>query len=218
MDSNPRNPTPFNARITTLLDPTGSSNILAGHKDIGSVDGDSDLSADAVGGYLWDEAVRAGKSLRHYGFYTDYTYYFVPPPLFIPISRTPFADRIPQGPALRPTLRRFNDIYYRGFDMSVPDSYHYEEWKREFDQYVANRNLPALELLSLPLDHFGSFGGNVGGLNTPELQMQTTISRWDALFRPSRIHLTGRTPRSSSWRTTRRTVPTTWMRTAPRDM
>ena len=171
MENNPKNPTQFNARITTLLDPSGSSSILPGSKDIGSVDGDSDVSPGAVGGYLWDEAVRAGKTLRHYGFYTDYTYYFVPPPLFIPISRTPFADRIPQGPALRPTLRRSNDVYYRGFDMSVPDSYHYEEWKREFDEYVARRNLPALQILSLPLDHFGSFGSNVGRLNTPELQI-----------------------------------------------
>jgi DNA-binding beta-propeller fold protein YncE len=171
MPSDSKNPTQFNSRITTLLDPSGSSNILPGPKDIGSVDGDSDLSADTVGGYLWDEAVRAGRTLRHYGFYTDYTYYFVPPPLFIPISRTPFTDHLPQGPALRPTLRKYNDVYYRGFDMSVPDSYHFEEWKREFDQYVADRNLPALEILSLPLDHFGSFGSNVGGLDTPERQI-----------------------------------------------
>jgi len=171
MDDAPENPTQFNTRITHLLDPTGSSDILPGRKDIGSVDGDSDLSASAVGGYLWDEAVREGKSLRHYGFYTDYTYYFVPPPLYIPVSRTPFQDGIPQGPPLRPTLRDYNDVYYRGFDLSVPDSYHYEEWKREFDQYVANRNLPALEIMSLPLDHFGSFGSNVGGLNTPSLEI-----------------------------------------------
>jgi YVTN family beta-propeller protein len=95
MADSPKNPTQFNARITTLLDPTGSSNILPGRKDIGSVDGDSELSPDALGGYLWDEAVREGKTLRHYGFYTDYTYYSVPPPLYIPISRTPFKDNIP---------------------------------------------------------------------------------------------------------------------------
>jgi YVTN family beta-propeller protein len=171
MQDSPKNPTQFNARITTLLDPTGSSNILPGRKDIGSVDGDSELSPDAVGGYLWDEAARAGKTLRHYGFYTDYTYYSVPPPLYIPISRTPYKDQIPQGPPLRPTLREFNDVYYRGFDLSVPDSYHYEEWKREFDNYVAQGNLPALEIMSLPLDHFGSFGSNVGGLNTPSLEI-----------------------------------------------
>jgi hypothetical protein len=45
----------------------------------------------------------------------------VPAPLYIPISRTPFKDGIPQGPPLRPTLRDYNDIYYRGFDLSVPD-------------------------------------------------------------------------------------------------
>jgi YVTN family beta-propeller protein len=171
MQDTPKNPTQFNARITTLLDPTGSSSILPGSKDIGSVDGDSELSPDAVGGYLWDAAAREGKTLRHYGFYTDYTYYYVPPPLYIPISHTPFKDKIPQGPPLRPTLRDFNDVYYRGFDLSVPDSYHYEEWKREFDGYVANGNLPALEIMSLPLDHFGSFGSNVGGLQTPALEI-----------------------------------------------
>jgi YVTN family beta-propeller protein len=171
MADHPQNPTQFSARITTLLDPTGSSDILPERKDIGSVDGDNDLSADSLGGYLWDEAAREGKTLRHYGFYTDYTYYFVPPPLYIPISRTPFKDKIPQGPPLRPSLRQFNDVYYRGFDLSVPDRYHYEEWKREFDGYVANENLPALEILSLPLDHFGSFSSNVGGLRTPELEI-----------------------------------------------
>jgi YVTN family beta-propeller protein len=171
MADHPQNPTQFNARITTLLDPTGSSDILPGRKDIGSVDGDDELSADALGGYLWDEAAREGMTLRHYGFYTDYTYYSVPPPLYIPISRTPFKDNIPQGPVLRPSLKQFNDVYYRGFDLSVPDRYHYEEWKREFDGYVANGNLPALEIMSLPLDHFGSFGSNVGGLQTPELEI-----------------------------------------------
>ena len=161
----------FTTRITTLLDPTGQSSILPGPKDIGAGDGDGDLSRGALGGYLWDEALRSGVSLRHYGFYTDYTYYSVSPPLYIPISRTPFASNIPQGPPLKPALRDVNDVYYRGFDLSVPDRYHYEEWKREFDQYVANGNLPALEIMSLPLDHFGSFGSNVGGLNTPTLEI-----------------------------------------------
>ena len=171
MQDAPKNPDQFNARITTLLDPSGKSSILSGQKDIGSVEDDGNLSAGAVGGYLWDEAIREGKSLRHYGFYTDYTYYFVPAPLYIPISRTPFNEGIPQGPPLKPSLRNFNDVYYRGFDLSVPDSFHFEEWKREFDQYLAHNNLPALEIMSLPLDHFGSFGSNVGGLNTPSLQI-----------------------------------------------
>ena len=96
----------FTERLTALLDPSGSSNILPGPKDIGATVGDGDLSSEALGGYLWDEAQRRGKTLRHYGFYTDYTYYSVPPPLFIPISRTPYASHIPQGPPLKPALRQ----------------------------------------------------------------------------------------------------------------
>lgn len=137
---------------------------------IGGTKGDGDLSPDSLGGYLWDEALRGNKTLSHYGFYTDYTYNSVPPPLFIPISRSPFADKIPQGPPLKPSLRDVNDVYYRGFDMNVPDRYCSEEWKREFDNYVKNDNLPQLEIIGLQLDHTGSFSTNVGGLNTPELE------------------------------------------------
>jgi YVTN family beta-propeller protein len=50
MPNTAKNPTQFTTRLTELLDPTGSSNILPGRKDIGSVDGDSDDSAGALGG------------------------------------------------------------------------------------------------------------------------------------------------------------------------
>jgi hypothetical protein len=169
-DGTPK-PTQFNTRVTTLVDPSGDSDILPGSKDIGAADGDGDLAENAVGGYIWDAALRAGKTLRHHGYFTDYTYYFVPPPLYIPISRTPFASHIPQGPPLKPSLQNHNDIYYRGFDLNVPDRYHYEEWLREFNGYVANGSLPNLEVMSLPLDHTGCEGSNVGGLSTPALQL-----------------------------------------------
>jgi hypothetical protein len=51
---------------------------------------------------------------------TRTTYYSVPPSLYIPKSRTPFAAHIPQGPPLKPALRDVNDVFYRGFDLSVP--------------------------------------------------------------------------------------------------
>ena len=164
-------PSPFTVRFTTLEDPSGSSSILPGRKDIASGDGDGDLSPEQVGGYIWDNVLRAGKTLRHYGYFTDYTYYSVPAPLYIPISRTPYASHIPQGPPVKKSLLDTSDLYYRGFDLNVPDTYHYEEWKREFDGYVANNNLPSFEIMSLPLDHTGSFGSNVGGLSTPTLDI-----------------------------------------------
>jgi YVTN family beta-propeller protein len=171
----PENATPanqFTTRITTLIDPTGKSGILPGPRDIAAAEGDSDAAPEALGGYLWDEAIRKGLSVRHYGYFTDENYYNPREGRFyIPIRRKPFPNH-PQGPPLKRTLAKgVNDIYYRGFDLKVPDDYHYEEWLREFKQYVANNNLPALEILSLPLDHTGDFESNVGGLKTPTLQI-----------------------------------------------
>ena len=166
-------PSQFTERITHLIDPTGASDILPGTRDISTAENEGELNPAAVGGYLWDEAVRSGKVVRHYGYFTDENYYYIQgDPLYIPIDRYPYQHNVPQGPPLTPTLAKgVNDPYYRGFDMSVPDRYHYEEWKREFDHYVAKGNLPDLQVMSLPLDHTGSFDSNVGGLNTPSLQV-----------------------------------------------
>ena len=68
-------------------------------------------------------------------------------------------------------LSPFTDPYFRGFDQSFPDYFLYTEWKREFDGYVAGKNLPNLTLLRLPHDHTGNFGTAINGVNTPELQI-----------------------------------------------
>jgi phosphoesterase family protein len=64
----------------------------------------------------------------------------------------------------------FTDVYFRGYDQNYPDLWRYNEWKREFDQYVANRNLPSLSLVRISHDHMGSFGTALAGVNTPETQ------------------------------------------------
>ncbi|HTU82701.1 MAG TPA: bifunctional YncE family protein/alkaline phosphatase family protein [Candidatus Acidoferrales bacterium] len=151
--------TPFGARLTTLLDPSGSSAILPGTRDV------------AATGYVWDAARRAGKSVRHYGLYTDQTYYTIGVPFYIPIVRAAYAKRALQSPPVQPSLRGITDRYYRGWDLNVPDRYRYEEWKREFDGYVRRGDLPDFEAVCLMMDHFGNFATNVGGLNTPYLQM-----------------------------------------------
>ncbi|MFY9719718.1 MAG: hypothetical protein WAK16_08735, partial [Candidatus Cybelea sp.] len=149
----------FDARITTLLDPSGSSTILSGTKNV------------AETGYIWDAVLRAGKSLRHYGMYADATYYQMGAPLYIPIVRDAYAQRARQAAPERPALFGHTDPYYRGWDLNTPDRYRYEEWKREFDGYVRNGNLPAFEAVCLMMDHFGQFKTNVAGLNTPYLEM-----------------------------------------------
>ena len=58
---------------------------------------------------------------------------------------------------LDPALAPFTDVYFRGYDQNYPDLWRYNEWKREFDQFVANGNLPSLSLVRISHDHMGSF-------------------------------------------------------------
>ncbi|MGH8614527.1 MAG: bifunctional YncE family protein/alkaline phosphatase family protein, partial [Gammaproteobacteria bacterium] len=127
----------------------------------------------AGAGYLWDAALRKGLTVRNYGFYGDLARYFVAldDPLFIPLARSPFAEGIVQFIASNPSLHAISDPYFRGYDMKYPDYWRFKEWEREFDQYVANGNLPNLSLVRLPHDHFGEFETAIDGVNTVETQM-----------------------------------------------
>jgi hypothetical protein len=63
------------------------------------------------------------------------------------------------------------DPYFRAYDQTYPDVWRFNEWNREFQQFVANGNLPTLEMIrGLSHDHTGSFSSALGGVNTPELQ------------------------------------------------
>jgi len=172
-------PSPSTVRITTLIDPTGGSSIEPGSKDITASQGADDLDPDALGGYIWDTVLRAGKTVRHYGLYADENYYVVPsaptaPPsmqLYIPIVRDAFAEKVVQAVPVRPSLMGRTDLYYRGWDLNTPDQYRYEEWKREFNQYVQNGNLPNFEMVDFMEDHFGNFSTNAATLENPLSQM-----------------------------------------------
>lgn len=184
-DSDP-NPSQFTVRLTTLLDPTGSSSILPGAKDVNAPFGsasfqpnsdDNEFNAQAVGGHLWDSALRSNKTVRNYGFFVDQAYYVTtqndptkPDPVlkvYLPISPTPFASNLRQAVPLEPELRDKTDIYFRGFDMNNADTYLFNEWQRD----VTVNGLPNLTLLRLPHDHFGSTSTAIAGLRTPSLEI-----------------------------------------------
>jgi hypothetical protein len=82
----------------------------------------------------------------------------------------PFAANQVQVAALEPSLAQVTDPYFRGYDQNYPDLWRYHEWKREFDQFVADANLPNLSLVRVSHDHMGSFATALGGVNTPETQ------------------------------------------------
>jgi hypothetical protein len=105
------------------------------------IEGADDLDPDALGGYIWDSVMRAGKTVRHYGLYADENYYVDPGagyPFYIPIVRDAFKQKVVQAVPVRKSLLDKTDVYYRGWDFNAPDVYRYEEWDREFNEYVKN--------------------------------------------------------------------------------
>jgi len=146
-------------------------NILAGTADVAAPDGPG---GDAGHGYLWDNALRAGKSVRNYGFYGDLSRYDRTAFQYnvgIPLTRDPFAAKLQVFYTTKAALRPITDPYFRGFDQSFPDYYRFKEWEREFDVAAANDSLPQLTLLRLAHDHFGNFKTAIDGVDTIETMM-----------------------------------------------
>jgi YVTN family beta-propeller protein len=172
-DSTTGTPSQATVRITTLLDPSLRSAIEPGTKDItASAGADDDArGSPETGGYLWDSVLRAGKTLRHYGVYTEEDYYFNGSPVYLPIVRDAFAQQALQSVPVRPALIGLTDPWSRGWDLDTPDQYRFEEWQREFDDYIATKSFPDFELVLFMMDHFGNFSTNVAHLNTPTRQI-----------------------------------------------
>jgi YVTN family beta-propeller protein len=144
--------------------------LLPGAVDVSAPDSND---AEVAGtGYLWDAVLRSGKTIRNYGAFIDLTRYSSKVgPYLLPLDPTPYANGHVQAYVSQAALVPNTDQYYRGFDQAYPDHWRYVEWKREFDQYAANGNLPALEIVRLAHDHTGSYGAAVAGVNTPLLQV-----------------------------------------------
>jgi len=142
--------------------------LLPGMADVAAPDGPAGESGT---GYLWDAALRQGLTVRNYGCFGDLARYVPRHPAFIPIVHQPFALGQVQFFPTKPSLQDRSDPYFRGYDQKNADFWLFKEWEREFEGYVRNGNLPALQLVRLPHDHFGDFGAAIDGVNTPDTQM-----------------------------------------------
>ena len=158
-------------------DPFTSSDpdVLPGPTDVGAPDGpDNEVNT----GYLWNSALRAGLTVRNYGFFLDATRYLTTD-FAIPVLRNPFATGTTVAYPASIKLSPFTDAYFRGFDNSLPDYWRYAEWARDFDarymdHHHAGRSvgdLPALTLVRLMHDHTGNYSTAIDGVNTPDLQV-----------------------------------------------
>ena len=141
----------------------GTANVLTGSGNHAS----SDAPFGIQNGYIFDAVLQAGGTVRNYGFLVNNIGRIV-------ISGSPVMDPHAAGEVevapLTPSLVPLTDVYFRGYDQAYPDLWRYNEWKREFDQYVAHGNLPSLSQVRLSHDHMGSFGSALAKVNTPETQ------------------------------------------------
>jgi DNA-binding beta-propeller fold protein YncE len=139
--------------------------ILPGQAAVGAPDGPND---EIDTGYLWNAALRAGLTVRNYGFFIDTTCYNEPA-CTIPVIHDPAASNTTVAYPTNAVLAPYTDPYYRGFDNNFPDYYRFQEWQRDFDANYANGALPALSLVRLMHDHTGNFDTASDMVNTPEL-------------------------------------------------
>jgi DNA-binding beta-propeller fold protein YncE len=146
------------------LDP----DLLAGPALLTAPDPDDDDRPNQ--GYLWDAVIRAGLSVRNYGF-ADASNYDEGAVGAVPVIREPFKEqRRVYTPGDRLLASR-SDPYFRGFDQKLADYWRFLEWQREYDEQEASGTLPALTLLRLSHDHFGDFDKALDGVNTVETEM-----------------------------------------------
>jgi phosphoesterase family protein len=103
-------------------------------------------------GYIWESAQRAHVSFRDYGELTD----------------TPNLTGI--GTTNAPSLAGLYDLRYVGWNLDYSDLDRVKEWKREFDAFLRNGNLPQLEWMWLPNDHTYA---SKPGKPTPEAYVAT---------------------------------------------
>ena len=143
--------------------------LLPGAVDVAAPDGPD---GEAGRGYLWDAALRAGRSVRNWGFYGDLTRYFsLAGPSLIPLEREPWKTGLRVFFPTKAALMKLSDPYYRGFDQAFPDYWRFKAWEREFDGFAASGKAPELMLVRLPHDHTGAFGKGLDGVDTVETEV-----------------------------------------------
>ncbi len=142
--------------------------LLPGTNDVGAPDGNEGQKGQ---GHLWDAAIRAGLTVRNYGFHCDLTRYDPRVPAPVPLLRDPFASKTRVSWPSEQSLENRTDPYFRGFDTRFPDFWREREWQREFALQVKNHTMPALSLVRFMTDHMGSFKTAIDGIDTPSRQV-----------------------------------------------
>ena len=138
--------------------------------------GESEIDALAYAptGFLWDNALRHGKTLRNYGEFTMADIRWADPRRKDEIGwadgwrdyQNPLARRLIIGsvPAVE-QLRPYIAAKTVGWSMEIPDSFRADYFIKELKEYERSGMFPDLVLICLPNDHTS---GTKEGLPTPQ--------------------------------------------------
>jgi len=110
--------------------------LYGGRGGIYEFEGGGDPIARPSDGFLWDNCLRNGVSVRSYGE-------------FVINGKAPGDSMKASVPSLEGRVAPF----YRGYDLDYSDVDRYEAWKQEFDAFDANGDLPRLQIIRLPNNH-----------------------------------------------------------------
>lgn len=86
-------------------------------------------------GYIWDNALQSGVSIRNYGESVNYN------------AKSGLSSTVVPG------LNQYTDQNYPGWYFKISDVTRVDEWAKEYNQYEQNGNLPQFETVYLPNDH-----------------------------------------------------------------
>jgi hypothetical protein len=86
------------------------------------------------GGYIWDACIRANKTVRSYGEF---------------VHRNAQHQMVESVPGLKGRVAPG----YPPYDLKITDQARTEAWLKEFREFEANGQLPALSIIRLPGDH-----------------------------------------------------------------
>ena len=95
---------------------------------------------EPASGYIWNAVIQSGLTLRNYGEFGE----------ALPSKNQNEPVRYH---ALKAALDPHTSPDYPAYDMKILDQVRVNVWLREFQQFVAQGNLPALEIMHLPGDH-----------------------------------------------------------------
>ncbi|MDE3010824.1 MAG: bifunctional YncE family protein/alkaline phosphatase family protein [Pseudomonadota bacterium] len=131
-------------------------------------------------GYLWDAALRAGKSVRDFGVFADEIAGQFHTLMATPAGQDVLRDPRKSGTTVAiPTVAALAgniDPYYRSWQTCMPDFWREHEWAQDFDSWVeasdksGQDKLPNFEIMRFPQDHTGCGGHGLDHVDTPELQ------------------------------------------------